>query len=411
MRLYLCTIFFLFLGGCVWDTTEENFSYLPMDDSEYPYAGVPRIVIETEDFREVRDEETEIPSRFQLYGESEPTSPVVKLTVRGRGYSSFKYMAKSGLKLEFESKQYLLGMPGNKDWVLISNYADRTHLRNFISYRLADWLGDEYSPRARFVELYLNREYMGLYLLVESVKVGKNRVDISESESSFLLEKDATKKSDNVVFKTDSGGFYFKICSPKNPSVEAQRMIKGRIDDFEAYLKKYIYFGDDPIGNWMDMEDYFRFYWIQEFAKNYDGAFRRSIYLTWEKDGLIKWGPVWDFDAGYGNWEVSDMPNPSNWYVRDSGWNRWLFRNKKIGRLATDFWTSHRRFFEQTLDTIDFYASQLNPVVKNDFKRWPVLKEGDNYPFRVSYDSYTEAVDSLKFWIRKRLDWIDGAVE
>ena len=49
--------------------------------------------------------------------------------------------------------------------------------------------------------------------------------------------------------------------------------------------------------------------------------------------------------------------------------------------------------------------------MKNDFKRWPVLKEGKNYPFRVSYDSYTEAVDSLKFWIRKRLDWIGGAVE
>jgi hypothetical protein len=400
----------LLLSGCVWNTTDDESSYLPLDDSEYPYAGVPRIVIETENFSDIRDEETEIASRFQLYGENEPSSPVVKLTVRGRGYTSFKNMAKSGLKLEFEDKQYLVGMPGNKDWVLVANYADRTHLRNFISYKLADWLSDDYAPRAQFVELYFNREYMGLYLLVESVKVGKNRVNISESETSFLLEKNATRKKGDVIFKTDSGGFYFKICYPKAPSMESQQLIKKHIDDFEVYLRGRDYFGNNPIDEWMDLDDYFRFYWIQEYAKNYDGAFRRSIFLTWEKNGLIKWGPIWDFDGGYGNWSMSDMPNPSNWYVRDSGWNRWLFRNEKIKRLAADYWMENRGVFNRVLDSIDMYANQLNSAVLNDFKRWPILAEGDASPFRVSYDSYGDAVDSLKAWIKRRSDWIDAAV-
>ena len=359
---------------------------------------------------EIRDEETEIPSRMQLYGKNKPSSPVVKLTVRGRGYTSFRNMAKSGLKLEFEEKQYLLGMPGNKDWVLIANYADRTHLRNFISYKLADWLGDDYAPRTQFIELYLNREYMGLYLLVESVKVGKKRVNISETETSFLLEKNATKKKGDVVFKTDSGGFYFKICYPRNPSIESQQLIKKHIDDFEVYLRGRNFFGENPIDNWMDLEDYFRFYWIQEYAKNFDGAFRRSIFLTWEKDELIKWGPVWDFDGGYGNWSMSDMPNPSNWYVRDSGWNRWLFRNEKIRRLAADYWVENNAIFNRVLDSIDVYAKWLNPIVQNDFKRWPILAEGETSPFRVPYDSYGSAVDSLKAWIKKRSDWIDNAV-
>ena len=346
---------------------------------------------------------------MQLYGPNSPVGEVLKLTIRGRGYSSFKYMAKYGLKLELEKKQSLLGLPKNRDWVLIANYADRTHLRNYISYKLAGWLGDEYAPRAQYVELYLNRMYMGLYLLVESVKVGKARVNISETETSFLLEHNATKKSDNVVFKTKKGGFYFKICFPKNPSLESQQLIKEHIDEFESYLKEYAYFGAEPITNWMDLEDYFRFYWVQEYAKNYDGAFRRSIFLTWEKDGLIKWGPIWDFDGGFGNWDIADMPNPSNWYVRDSGWNRWLFRNEKIKRLAADYWVKNREIFNLVLDSIDVYAKRLNFVVQNDFKRWPILEE-DVSPFRESYGSYADAVHSLKAWIKKRSDWIDQAV-
>ena len=410
MRFFVGTIIALLLAGCVWNGPEDDAAYLPIDDSEYPYVGVQRLVIETDGLRAIRDEETEVPSRLQLYGPDAPTSEVLKLTVRGRGYSSFKYMAKYGLKLEFEDKQALLGMPKNRDWVLIADYADRTHLRNYISYKLAGWLGDDYTPRAQYVELYLNREYMGLYLLAESVKVGKNRVNIPKTDSSFLLERNATHKKDNVVFKTDSGGFYFKICYPKRPSPETQQLVKKHIDDFEAYLKKYVYFGSDPISNWMDLEDYFRFYWVQEFSKNYDGAFRRSIFITWEEGGVIKWGPVWDFDAGYGNWEVSDMPNPSQWYVRDSGWNRWLFRNANIKRLAAQYWESNRDVFGQVLDSIDYYAARLNPMVVNDFKRWPILREEGMFPFRNSFDSYEESVDSLKQWIVQRLRWVDENV-
>ena len=60
------------LAACYWAETESNPDNLPMDDSEYPYAGLPRIVIETEDFAGVRDRETEIPSHLQIYGEKPP---------------------------------------------------------------------------------------------------------------------------------------------------------------------------------------------------------------------------------------------------------------------------------------------------------------------------------------------------
>ena len=206
----LCCICF---AACYWAETESDPDHLPMDDSMYPYAGLPRIVIETEDFAGVRDRETEIPSHLQIYGEKAPESEVYELTVRGRGNSSFK-MPKYGMKLEFTDKVSLLGMPKNRDWALVANFGDKTHLRNYMMTRLSEWLGAKYTPRMQFVEVYLNRNYMGLYLLSETVKVGKNRVNIDENDTTFLVEKEDSKKFDPPYIQTESE-YYYQIKSPK----------------------------------------------------------------------------------------------------------------------------------------------------------------------------------------------------
>ena len=56
--------------GCLNETTDPSPDYLPLDDSEYPYADLPRIVIETKNFAGIRDRETVHPSLLQIYGES-----------------------------------------------------------------------------------------------------------------------------------------------------------------------------------------------------------------------------------------------------------------------------------------------------------------------------------------------------
>ncbi len=49
------------LCACLDEPTDSSPDFLPMDDSVYPYAGLPRVVIETENFAGIRDRETEIP--------------------------------------------------------------------------------------------------------------------------------------------------------------------------------------------------------------------------------------------------------------------------------------------------------------------------------------------------------------
>lgn len=124
LRILAYIIICLPLWSCVWNGTESDPDFLPLDDSEYPYAELPRLVIETDDFSQIRDRETKIPAKFQIYGKSSPESNVLDLTVKGRGHSSFT-MAKYSIKLKFNEAQSLFGMPADKEWDLYPISATR----------------------------------------------------------------------------------------------------------------------------------------------------------------------------------------------------------------------------------------------------------------------------------------------
>lgn len=419
--LYIITLGIL-LCSCVWDSNSGSDEYLPLDDSQYPYAGLPRIVIETDDFAQIRDRETKHPARLQIYGESSPEGGIKDLTIRGRGNSSF-VMTKYGIKLEFNDKEEMLGMPKNRDWALVSNFRDKSFLRNHITFQLANTLEAPYSPRSRFVELYLNKQYMGLYMLTEHIKVGKNRVNIPDNDSSFLVEKtmdkqgapyaDASYKElldqgQKFYFKTDVGRV-FKIESPKKPSEDAFELIQKHFSDFERYMDSEGFENHpiDSLAKWIDVNDFIRYYWIQEFSKNIDGSFRRSIFMTWQKGEPMKMGPVWDFDLAYGIGNEK-MMSPNDYYARTQSWYKMIFRNKAFKQAAQNYWKNHSSAFRAMRDSIPSIQEKISKAVLNDEKRWPILENDYDWPFVNTYPDHQSAVDSLKNWISQRAEWISS---
>ena len=401
----LCCICF---AACYWAETESDPDHLPMDESMYPYAGLPRIVIETEDFDGVRDRETEIPSHLQIYGEKAPESEVYELTVRGRGNSSFK-MPKYGMKLEFTDKVSLLGMPKNRDWALVANFGDKTHLRNYMMTRLSEWLGAKYTPRMQFVEVYLNRNYMGLYLLSETIKVGKNRVNIDENDTTFLLEKEDSKKFDPPYVLTDNQ-YYYHIKSPKNPSPETEKLLKKHLNAFENFMEDYYLHRANEIKNWLDVDDFLLFYWVQEYSKNEDGNYARSVFMTWKKGEPIHFGPLWDFDLAFGNASREQNQNPEDWYIRKYRLNYYIMQNSVVKEAALDYWNNHRKTFKALIDSIPVYRAIIEKAIDNEYRRWPVIGNTENWALKDPYDSYDEAVEVMTEWMKKRYQWIDNEI-
>jgi len=396
----------ILLCGCFWDGTEIDPDYLPLDDDGYPYADLPRVVIETENFAEIRDNETLHQARLQVYGDSAPASEVYKLTVRGRGNSSTK-MPKYGLKLEFENKEEMFGMPKNRDWALIANFGDKTHLRNYMMTRISEWLGAKFTPNAQFVELYLNRKYMGLYLFSETVKVGKNRVNIAKTDSSFLFEKEDEKKIDLPSVKTNHN-FDFHVKYPRNLSDSSASMLVSQLNKFEDFIYDNLWDKPEEIQDWLDVDDYLLYYWVQEFSKNEDGAFSRSVFMTWEKGGAIHFGPLWDFDLAFGNPSREKNKPAENWYIRGSRWNRAIFGNPFVENMASTYWGEHREQFRALIDSVPLYRKMIEKAIKNEYKRWPIIGNTENWALKDPYDSYDEAVDVMVRWMNERYNWIEA---
>ena len=379
--------------------------YLPLNDTEYPYAGIPRIVIETDNKAEVKDRETEIPAKLQIWGEHAPESEVMDLTIRGRGNSTWD-MPKKSYKIEFIDKQSMLGMPKERDWALIANHADKTLMKNYLAYRLSAGLGSYYSPRCEFAELYLNREYLGVYQLTETIKIGKNRIRVPEPSKTFLVEIDAKYREDEHVYFTNLGKA-LNIHYPKELKSLTQDTLISFVNNFESYVQLMEQYKTLSVDRWIDVDEYIRHYWIQEFTKNLDANFYTSVYFTWAIDGRIFMGPVWDFDLAFGGHNTEKDRLPSEYRLRDHYWNKYLFADADFLQKSRDFWSAHKSVFYSVLDSIDHYHAVLEKAAKNNFKRWDILQSVNNLHHPKAYDSYDEAVQDLKNWTAERFNWID----
>ena len=406
---FFLAVLSVYMVGCVWDNSSKNQEYLPLDDSEYPYAGLPRMVIETDGFHEPRDTETDLPARMQMYDKSTPDGEVIELTIKGHGNSSFKAMTKFSLKLELTQKKALLGMPQDKEWILISNFSDKTLLKNYAIFKLAQRLGASYTPRSTFVELYLNRQYKGIYLLSESIKVSKNRVNTPQNDSSFLFEKTTHYHLNGETIRTKKNTL-FKIRYPKRPSNETISKLQTQLDKWEGFIYGKN-FNSAQIDEWIDIDDYIRYFWLLEFSKNYDGRFGRSIFFTWQAGDIMRMGPVWDYDETFGCSKDGEPKLPAEgWHAKSFGWNSPLFRDHAIWKRATVYWKQNEHLFKAFIDSIDVYANIIKKATQNEFRRWDVLGNTEFWAYKESYKNYDEALDSLKSWTRRRIEWIDASL-
>ena len=250
---------------------------------------------------------------------------------------------------------------------------------------------------------------MGLYLLSETIKVGKNRVNIDENDTTFLLEKEDSKKFDPPYVLTDNQ-YYYHIKSPKNPSPETEKLLKNHLNAFENFMEDYYLHRANEIKNWLDVDDFLLFYWVQEYSKNEDGNYARSVFMTWKKGEPIHFGPLWDFDLAFGNASREQNQNPEDWYIRKYRLNYYIMQNSVVKEAALGYWNNHRKTFKALIDSIPVYRAIIEKAIDNEYRRWPVIGNTENWALKDPYDSYDEAVEVMTEWMKKRYQWIDNEI-
>lgn len=151
-------------------------------------SKLPVLYIDTDGGAEIISKDDYIDAQMHLQGNSlynaDNTTLYTGATeIKGRGNSTWKLFPKKPYKLKLDKKTDLLGMGKNKHWVLLANYIDESCMRNMLAGDIATKLNVG-SMNGTWVEVVMNGENLGTYMLCEHVRLSEDRVNVFDWESA-----------------------------------------------------------------------------------------------------------------------------------------------------------------------------------------------------------------------------------
>ncbi|MDR1905552.1 MAG: CotH kinase family protein [Clostridiales bacterium] len=354
----------------------------------------------------------------------------VKMEMRLRGRNSLS-LPKKSYKIKFDKKNTsVFGQSGNKNWALVANYIDISNMRNYLAYTFASTLSFEFSPNCYFVNLTLNGESQGLYLLVESIEASPVRVDLQENptaedfDTGFILEEIHFITEPNFVENLDYidiNGHIYEIQYPKIDDDDIAPENYGRII---TYIKNCVSGINDVIeskdfnrfSELCDVDSFVDFMVVQELFKNLD-AYAASFYFYKKPGGKLTMGPVWDFDRSVGvdiaeNLYYADgiyaeyrdglQKKTGSWFY--SLWNtpefKTLFKQRVIGLYETEM-----QFIINLVEPTMFY---IYDSAQANFGIWDIetALRGDERHTLKDLTEFGEQCGFVKYFLTARAKWL-----
>lgn len=366
---------------------------------------------------------------------TDPTTDIIKTKIRIRGNSS-KAHNKKNYRLSFiyadggENKEHgLLGMEPHDEWALHGPYLDRSLIRNYMCMNIAGQILP-YTPDVRFCELFINGEYRGVYVAMETISRGEGRVNITpydpgDDVSSYMISVDWYADSPSSIepftaytrmtdFFTDTEIMYpGKLAL--TPVVE--EYITQQLSDYEKALYSFDY-DDKNYGytTFYHEESFIDYLIVNEFFQNYDAG-NISTFFYKDIGGQFSIGPVWDFNNSMDNFSKV-MPDFSVIYAPRFNM---MMKDEEFVRRVIDRYHNLRENVlseEYLLNYIDETVTYLGPAIDRNYKIWDDAFDDERMQPEIQLDdewrnpeSYEESIDMLKDYIRRRGSWLDEHIE
>lgn len=389
------------------------------------------------------------------------------MKVRGNQTARF---SKKGFRMKFDSKMNILGLNnGNtyKKWVLLADAKDSSLLRTTLGFYLSqqmfgeDVFVSDFAP----VNLYINDQYWGVYILGEQKEVGKGRINLPKVEDGYAgTDIGYCFELDNYASKEDAkddGDPTFKVSyKPKDITYQVEMgssnvlqrgyTMLSDITNKETqlpYIKKQVELlyevlynaavnkkakkiendavvdsTDDlktAISKLFNIQTFAEAYVFNEVACNPDigySSYFMSLDMSESGDKKLRFDCPWDFDSAFGI-RKNCMENAKGLYVNRST-NMWLNLFYKLDFFKEDvkqLWSKYRNdfVFESAVHMIESYSRKYTNYYEQNFARWPQCMGNksdakteltDNY-LRVTNES--QAKDLLVNWFKKRISNLD----
>jgi spore coat protein CotH len=340
----------------------------------------------------------------------------IALQIKGRGNSTWGLHPKKPYRLKFNSKAKVLGLASAKNWVLLANHSDKTLMRNYIADGIAQSLNGDFTPHGIFVEVVMNGEYLGTYMLTEQVEVNANRVNITEMKAGdnsepnisggYLLELDQRQEDPNRFIT--GANIPFTIKEPEDITPAQMAYIQTYIQNTENAIFAANF--ADPVNGYakyINSDSFINWFLVNELFKNQDAANFSSMFYFKDRGGKLGMGPAWDFDLGAGNVDYSDATNPTGWWVKDGPWFSRLFQDPAFAAKVKTRWQFLKaNGIPAMYKSIDDTQAYLTLPAKENFSKWNVLGTYV-WPNPVVLGSYPKEVEQLKKWLTQRVAWLD----
>ena len=391
------------------------------DSKLYQLTNLPTVAINTANAQEVTSKEYEISSTVYIISENGTNLLAASSTgIRGRGNASWNF-PKKPYRLKFSEKQSPLGAPASaKKWTLISNYGDKTLLRNITAFEVSRRVGQSYTPFCHPVDVVMNGEYRGCYQLCDQVEAAPGRVEASKG---YLIEIDAYANGEDVYFYSDKGTPVTVKHPDEDHITDTQfNFIKNFFNQMETAAASNDFTNKNTgYRKYLDLDSFLRNFIVGEFGGNTDTFW--SVYMYKDaSDGKLYTGPAWDYDLGFENDNRTHPINNLNDYIYCT---RGSLAGGYIGTLVTrivkndpeakkrliEIW--EQALNEGNLDDLNSFvdetAAMLQESQELNFKRWKILNEYVHQNFQA-LGSYNAEVNTVKTYINGRLSKFDQLV-
>ncbi len=382
--------------------------------------GIPVMEINTDSGENIVDKNTYIHGTLTIDGVS------YGMKVRGRGNASWNQFPKKAYRIKLDDGASLFGLAQNRDFVLASNYADKSLIRNCVAHTMAASLsGLEYTPTHIPVNLYINGDYMGVYTFADKIEEGNGRLDLGTMEIQkngnadigFLLEIGWDYDSENVYNRD-----YFDADTVLRIYVKEPEIKEKNSPEFR-YIKKYILDMEKAIVNndgwedYIDVDAWIDWLIINELTFNTESSFYRSCYLWKPEGGKLKLGPVWDFDMAFGN-HKGDIRGYDGWctteatysYVSEN-WVSYLIKYPEFYDRFKARWNEVKHDLLATaIGAVDDYSAMLDGYQQQNFIKWDIMEKqiGLGAVNPKEYNTYDSQVQYLRDFINNRWNYIDN---
>ena len=293
--------------------------------------------------------------------------------VRGRGNTTWEY-EKKPYRLKFNSEVDLFGLGAAKDFILLANYSDLSMARNYLAQSVASLFSSiNQTTSVQFVELYINGEYRGVYLICEQIEFDENRIEVEKADTldtSYLIELDG-----HVVGDFTIGADNYTVKYPEREDVD-------NFDEYEAFIDGYLRealnaakSGDyEQVCELIDVRSFAEAYIVYELFNCVDAGYS-SFNLYKEAGGKLYCGPVWDFDRSLGivGHHHTAKPYDALWAREQNDWFCALLEIDEFYNLVSEILHENEDEIRNMLNSCYSYLYQNRDSFDRNFVKFRIL--------------------------------------